>query len=199
MNYYLYDVPSKVSMLIGLGGYFYLMNHIRKTRAFDAKKVFIAKNFDFLFFAVDESEYTKKYCNLKTEENTIESQILHSLDLKKAKKPNYIKIAKEDILFFGYSKVLDFVNDGYDSPTAEKKFKANKMQTNEREDKNPLIGTLKEMWGSRAEPLSIVFWSETAQNYAVSEIRVDCLENKFDDKIDYLSNLADGYSTKFFD
>ena len=28
MNFELYDVPSKVSMMIGLGGYFYLMNHI---------------------------------------------------------------------------------------------------------------------------------------------------------------------------
>jgi hypothetical protein len=95
--------------------------------------------------------------------------------------------------------VLDLINDGYDSQTAEKKFKQKRLEKLDREDKSPFIGTLREMWGSRAEPLSIVFWSEEAQNYAISEIRVDCLEGAFEDKIDYLNNLADGYSTKFFD
>jgi hypothetical protein len=69
----------------------------------------------------------------------------------------------------------------------------------EREIKNPFIGTLREMWGSRSEPLSMVFWSEEAQKYAISEIRVDCIEERFSDKIDYLANIADGYGTKFFD
>jgi hypothetical protein len=66
------------------------------------------------------------------------------------------------VLFFGYTKVLDLINDGNDAKTAERKYREKKVAALEREDKNPFIGTLKEMWGSRSEPLSMVFWSEEA-------------------------------------
>jgi hypothetical protein len=80
MNYEIYDVASKVSMMIGISGYFYLMNHIKKMRAFDAKKVFISKNFEVFYLAVEESNFTNKHWNLRSETNPIETKIIESIE-----------------------------------------------------------------------------------------------------------------------
>lgn len=199
MNDDLYDVPSKVSLLIGIGGYAYLMNHVSKIRAFDAQTIHIDKNFENFYLGFAKTSYTEKHENLGTDgcKNPIETQILESINPEHTLR--FVKVPQSNILFFGFSKVLDYINEGYRPEDAIAKHKKKKSSALEREDKNPIIGTLKELWGSRNEPLSMVFWSEEAQCYTVSEIRLDCLESGFDEKVDYLQNLAEGYSTQFFD
>lgn len=198
MNDELYDVPSKVSIAIAISGYFYLMSHVNSMRAFDARTVHIDKNLENFYLGYKKSSHVEKYENVSEDsEKRIEAKILESQNQDGIFQ--YTKVPQKNILFFGFSKVLDYINDGHYPDTALDKYQKKKRAALEREDKSPMIGTLKELWGSRKEPLSMVFWSEEAQDYAVSEIRLDCLDEHYEDKVDYLQNLAEGYSTQFFD
>jgi hypothetical protein len=76
----LYDIPSKVSLLVAFAGAGYLYNHINQMRAFDAKQVHIDREFKNFYLGLNKSGYTEKYFNLGSEQNPVEIKILASLN-----------------------------------------------------------------------------------------------------------------------
>ena len=184
MNLDLYNLSSKMILLIGFGASFGYLKKLKNLREKEAQSIYITQGYKEVYIELKET----------TENNPLFEQELPE-ELKKTSK-KFVKIELKNILFWGYSDILSYIADGYSKKDAEKKVTGVREKQIGRMAKSPLVGTIDEIRKKDKKSISLVAFHQPSSSYLTLE--AISMLNLLDDKMDYIENVANGKKSKFF-